>query len=161
MGQGHNQFVLDIEKMNHLPCTKENIALVLSLFRLYPKIFTHVKPAYIEECLKKTRCIYEDQVLIIYTIYKRQNRIGNYVAQRDFVTINQLVSKEPGKGNATTVMQRFLSWIGKTVCLSVRTDNVKAVAFYRKLGFKECGVTSWKNGTVPGIVFEHCCSATI
>lgn len=142
--------------MNHMTYTEDNLAIIVSLFRLYSKIFTHIRKEYLKESLIKGRCIYEDNVLIIYTTYKRDNRIGNYTAKRGSVTINQIVNKVPGNGSAVAVMQRFISFINTDICLSVRQDNERAIAFYKKMKFIECGKTFWKEGSIPGLVFLYC-----
>ena len=139
--------------MNHLEYSEENLALVISLFKLYGKLFTHIRKDYLRKCLLDGKCIYEEQVLIIYTIYKRDNRIGNYIAKKGSITINQIVTGNQGNGSAARVIRKFLS-LHPNVCLSVRQDNERAVAFYRKVHLQQSGTTSWKDGTIPGLVFS-------
>jgi len=116
-------------------------------------IFPHIRTDYIHRMIAKCNCVYYDGVIIFYNFYKRKNKIGNIIAPKGTCTIKQILNTQKGNGNAGKVLNEFLQWANRDVYLSVRSDNLRAINFYKKNNFKLVGEISWKNGTLPGHVY--------
>jgi hypothetical protein len=69
--------------------------------------------------------------------------------------LHQILNAEKGSGKAVPVIQQFFDEVATNVWLTVRADNDRACAFYRKVGFDEVGETSWMKGKLLGRVFFH------
>ena len=63
---------------------------------------------------------------------------------QEYIKINQLVNKNQGNGKAKKLFMSFLKKHRKTdLILDVRSNNKKAIRFYRKNGFKKIADTSF------------------
>ena len=138
--------------------TIEEIKEVYGIFAQYEDVFPHIRFDYVQRKIETGRCVYEDDVVITFTVYKRKQRIGdNNHALKGEVMIHQIVNANPSNGKSSDVLQRFFEYTveGKTVWLTVRSDNERAIKFYGKVGFKDVGNICWMKGKLPGKVFRH------
>jgi len=136
----------------------EEIKEVYGIFHKHKEIFPHVRFDYLQRKIDSGCCVYDDGVVITYTIYKRKNRIWNQnVANKGDVMLHQIVNANPSNGKSSDVLQGFFEHTveGKIVWLTVRADNKRAIKFYEKIGFDDMGDIYWMKGKLPGKVFRH------
>jgi len=135
----------------------EEIKEVYSIFHKHKEIFPHIRFDYLQRKINSGCCVYDDGVVITYTIYKRKNRIGENVANKGDVMLHQIVNADPSNGNSRKVLERFFEHTveGKPVWLTVRSDNDRAINFYKKMNFEVMGDISWMGGKLPGVIFKH------
>ena len=103
--------------------------------------------------IRACKCVFQDGIVIMFTRYKRKNKIGNVIAPKGTYTIKQIVNSSMGNGNAQKILTLFLTQVEDDVYLSVRADNARAIQFYIKNNFVKVGTIAWKNGTIPGHVY--------
>jgi hypothetical protein len=135
----------------------EEIKEVYGIFHKYKEIFPHVRFDYLQRKIDSGCCVYDNGVVITYTIYKRKNRIGENIANKGDVMLHQIVNDNPSNGNSRDVLERFFDYTveGKPVWLTVREDNKQAINFYKKMNFEVMGDISWMGGDLPGVIFKH------
>ena len=136
----------------------EEIKEVYAIFHKHKDVFPHIRFDYLQRKINSDCCVYEDGVVITYTVYKRKQRIGdNNHAVRGDVMLHQIVNANLSNGKSAEVLQRFFEHTveGKLVWLTVRTDNKRAIKFYEKIGFEDMGDIYWMKGKLPGKVFRH------
>lgn len=117
-------------------------------------LFPHIRTDYIHNMIEKCNCVYDKGIIIMYNFYKRNNKIGTVLAPQGSCTIKQILNTDKGNGNAGIVLNNFLQWAERDVYLSVRADNLRAIKFYQKNNFELVGTINWKNGTIPGHVYQ-------
>ena len=135
----------------------EEIKEVYAIFSKHKEVFPHIRFDYLQRKIDSGCCVYDNDVVITYTVYKRKQRIGDNHAVKGDVMLHQIVNADPSNGNSGDVLQRFLEHTvqGKLVWLSVRSDNERAIKFYEKMGFELMGNIFWMKGKLPGKVFRH------
>lgn len=126
---------------------------VVNVFKSQKKLFPHIRLDYITRMIVDSKCVFEDGVVIMFNRYKRNNPIGDVLAQKGTYTIKQIVNSNPGNGAAERVMKKFMDHVGVDIFLSVRADNTRAIRFYERNNFEKIGSIAWKQGTIPGCVF--------
>jgi len=132
--------------------TKSDFNDIKSLFYEHKDIFPHIRQDKILHHIETGNCIYDDEVVITFNIYKRKQKIGNIVADKGDCILHQIVSKS---GNASKILKKFFEYINTKVYLSVRESNSEAIDFYRKNDMLEIGEIAWKNNTIPGKIFLY------
>jgi hypothetical protein len=138
--------------------TNINVDELISIFKQFPDIFPKGYFAYLKgNLIKKIQAnelIFIDGVMITFKQYKRQTIFGDYAAIKGDYSIEQILNKQPGNGNAQKVLNHFFSTLPKetNIWLSVREDNTRAVNFYKKNGFIILASKTWSNGTIKGFV---------
>jgi hypothetical protein len=137
--------------------TEDQYNEIVKIFAQNRDIFPHIRGDYILRMIQTHKCIYKDGVVIMYTRYKRNNQIGNVVAEKHSYTIKQIVNVNKGNGMSAKILQEFLQSVSDPVYLSVRADNLRAISFYKKMNFELVGNINWKNGTIPGHVYHWKC----
>lgn len=131
----------------------ENYERVCDIFKKNKAIFPHIRQDYIRKMLREGKCWCERGIVIMFNQYKRNNKIGNITAPLGSFTIKQIVNENIGNGNAALALETFVYDTSRDIYLSVRKDNYRAIAFYKKNMFIEVGSINWKNDTIPGLVF--------
>jgi len=133
--------------MTQNKATLDDAKAIHKLFRLYKDIFPPLRFDYVQRKIRKGNCIYDNDVVITYTIYKRKNKIGtisggHLTAKKGDVWIHQVANRTPSNGMSTKVMMDFLNDTVKDrrVYLSVSKTNSRAIRFYEKIGFVIYGV---------------------
>lgn len=136
--------------------TINDLAEIKEIFSPHLKTyFPHIRMDYLKREIEKGNVILVNDVVIVYNLYKRKQKIGNVEAQAGDASIKQIVTKTQGKGSASSVLQSFFKHINTNVWLTVREENQRARSFYLKNGMKEVGVISWSSGTLPGVVYLY------
>jgi len=114
--------------------------------------------------------IWEEKVLITYNHYKRKQKVammresGNsrhhrvlstYEAQKDDCILHQIAAKNQGDGSGQRIFKRFVEYNrGRDIVLSVRSDNDRAIQFYKNNGFIKVSDIEWgKTNQVKGEVY--------
>jgi len=134
--------------------TTNDLSLIESIFAPYRKsYFPHVRQDYLKKKIATNNVILQDGVVIVFGVYKRKQKIGKVQAQKGDAHIGQIVTIEQGSGNATKVLNEFLS-LHKVVWLTVRAENPRARRFYEKNNMKQVSDISWSDGNILGIVYK-------
>lgn len=145
--------------------TKEQAKEIYEIFRKRADIFPHIRYDYLQRAINGGRCVYQDGVVIIFSIYKKRTRVGTCGIPRNNCMLHQIVNGNEGNGNAKAVLKQFLAYISSlnlpAVWLSVRADNNRATKFYERNGFVEVGTVKWMNGTLAGTIYRYSNEQTI
>ena len=135
--------------------TLEDLDVIESIFAPFIKTyFPHIRQDYLKGKIEKGNVILEDDIVIIFGVYKRRQKIGGVEAQKGDAHIGQIVAKSQGSGNASKVLLKFFNEMNTVVWLTVRAENPRARAFYEKNGMKNVSEISWAEGTIPGVVYK-------
>ena len=107
--------------------------------------------------IEKNEIIYKNGAVLTWTKYKRKTKISpNISILKGEIKINQLVNKNQGNGMAKNVFQNFLQLHEKTTFyLDVKSDNIRAINFYKKNGFKKVGEKTFGKD-IQGIIMKRC-----
>lgn len=123
---------------------------IVKIFQQYPDVFPRGYFRFLSGTLDKHEkngtLIYRNGVVLTYTKYKvnRSDMYKKFKVKKGDIKINQLVNKNQGNGKAKKVFLSFLKKHKKTdLILDVRSNNKKAIRFYRKNGFKKIADTSF------------------
>lgn len=136
--------------------TENDFEEVKDIIKPYIKTyFSHIRMDYIQRNIRANKVILQDDVVIIYGVYKRKQKIGTVAAKAGDAHIAQIATKLQGKGNASVVLNQFFDYIKTNVWLTVREENSRACKFYEKNGMTRVGKTSWAKNTVPGLVYHY------
>lgn len=131
--------------------TLNDLEEINKIFKPYLKeVFPYLRKDYIIRKIGQGNVLIEDGVVIIFGKYVKKQHIGKTFAKKGDAYICEIASS---KGNAKFVLNKFFDWINANVWLTVRKDNTKACSFYERNGMKSVSEISWKNGTIPGIVY--------
>ena len=130
-----------------------NYENVKRLFDLNRKTFPHVRNSHLRNRIIRNQMIFEDDVVITFHKCKRKQKIGNVSLCKGDVMLHQIVAGNPGNGSAARVLKSFIVEMESSVFLTVRSDNDRAINFYRKVGMKEVGTISWSDGKINGLIF--------
>jgi len=144
--------------------TKEQAKEIYEIFRKRADIFPHIRFDYLQRAINSGRCVYEDGVVIIYSVYKKRTTIGTCSIPRKNCMLHQIVNSSEGNGKAKDVLNKFVAYITEStpaVWLSVRADNKRATNFYERNGFVCVGSVNWLNGTLAGLIFRYSNEQTI
>lgn len=125
---------------------------IKSLFYKHKEIFPHIRQDKLLHYIETGNCIYDNEVVITFNVYKRKVRIGNIVANKGDCILHQIVSKS---GKASKTLQDFFKYINTKVYLTVRESNTKAIDFYLKNDMLKIGEIAWKNNTIPVKIFLY------
>ena len=113
---------------------------IVKIFQQYPDIFPRGYFRFLTGTLDK----HKNGVVLTYTKYKVSVNKYKFKIKPGDIKINQLVNKNQGNGKAKKVFKAFLKKHKKTnLILDVRSNNKKAIRFYRKNGFKKVDETSF------------------
>ena len=127
---------------------------ICSILNKYKKeYFPHIRNDYILNNIKRNKVIYEDGVVIIFNVYKRKQKIGDNVAEKDDVHLKQIFVNERGNKKTSEVFSKFINSFNTKVWLSVREENIIARKFYEKNYMKKVGDISWSSGKIKGCVY--------
>jgi len=127
---------------------------IRSILNKYKKdYFPHIRNDYILNNIKRNKVIYEDGVVIIFNVYKRKQKIGDNVAEKDDVHLKQIFVNERGNKKTSEVFSKFINSFDTKVWLSVREENIIARKFYEKNNMKKVGDISWSSGKIKGCVY--------
>ena len=149
--------------MNH--ATLDNLDEIMNVFKQYGATFPHIRKDKIETMIEFHNVIWEEDVLITYNHYKRKQRVAMmskknrvlsaYEAQKGDCILHQIAAKNQGDGSGKRVFKRFIEYNkGRDIVLSVRTENDRAIKFYKKNGFIKVSDIEWgRDKQVKGQVY--------
>ena len=149
--------------MNH--ATLDNLDEIMNVFKQYGDTFPHIRKDKIETMIEFHNVIWEEDVLITYNHYKRKQRVAMmskknrvlsaYEAQKGDCILHQIAAKNQGDGSGKRVFERFIEYNkGRDIVLSVRTENDRAIKFYKKNGFIKVSDIEWgRDKQVKGQVY--------
>ena len=154
--------------MNHADL--DNLEEIMDVFKQYGDTFPHIRKDKIETLIEFHNVIWEEKVLITYNHYKRKQKVammresGNsrhhrvlstYEAQKDDCILHQIAAKNQGDGSGQRIFKRFVEYNrGRDIVLSVRSDNDRAIQFYKNNGFIKVSDIEWgKTNQVKGEVY--------
>ena len=139
--------------LNHAKDT--DFDTVWNIFKNNKKYFPHIRTDYLKRNIAKGQVVLDQDVVIVYNIYKRKQRLNEEIlAQPGDCILHQIVAKNRN-GSAKEVLNRFFKHINTRVFLSVRSENDIAKKFYEKNGMLKIGNTSWAKGTIPGDIYLY------
>lgn len=145
--------------------TKEQSKEIYEIFRKRIDFFPHIRYDYLMRAINSGRCVYQDGVVIIFSVYRKRTRVGTCSIPRNNCMLHQIVNADEGNGKAKEVLKKFLAYISSlnlpAIWLSVRADNNRATSFYEKNGFSQVGTVKWMNGTLAGLIFRYSNEQTI
>ena len=149
--------------MNH--ATLDNLEEIMNVFKQYGDTFPHIRKDKIETMIEFHNVIWEEGVLITYNHYKRKQKVAMmskknrvlsaYEAQKGDCILHQIAAKNQGDGSGKRVFERFIEYNkGRDIVLSVRTENDRAIKFYKKNGFIKVSDIEWgRDKQVKGQVY--------
>lgn len=159
--------------MNH--ATLDNLEEIMDVFKQYGDTFPHIRRDKIETMIEFHNVIWEEKVLITYNHYKRKQLVAimrergedtgletrhhpvksSYEAQKGDCILHQIAAKNQGDGSGKRVFERFIKYNkGRDIVLSVRSENKRAIEFYKKYGFIKVSKIEWgKTKQVKGEVY--------
>ena len=128
---------------------------IMDVFKQYKDVFPHIRSDKIERMVKSGNVVWEEKVLITYNHYQRKQKVGTYEAQKGDCILHQIAAKNQGDGSGKRVFENFLHFNrGRDVVLSVRSENDRAISFYKKYGFIKVSDITWgKESQVKGEVY--------
>ena len=149
--------------MNH--ANLDNLEEIMDVFKQYGDTFPHIRKDKIETMIEFHNVIWEEGVLITYNHYKRKQKVAMmskknrvlsaYEAQKGDCILHQIAAKNQGDGSGKSVFKRFIEYNkGRDIVLSVRTENDRAIKFYKKNGFIKVSDIEWgRDKQVKGQVY--------
>ena len=149
--------------MNH--ANLDNLEEIMDVFKQYADTFPHIRKDKIETMIEFHNVIWEEGVLITYNHYKRKQKVAMmskknrvlsaYEAQKGDCILHQIAAKNQGDGSGKRVFKRFIEYNkGRDIVLSVRTENDRAIKFYKKNGFIKVSDIEWgRDKQVKGQVY--------
>ena len=139
--------------LNHAKDT--DFDTVWNIFKNNKKYFPHIRTDYLKRNIAKGQVVLDRDVVIVYNIYKRKQRLNEEIlAQPGDCILHQIVAKSRN-GSAKEVLHKFFKHINTRVFLSVRSENDIAKRFYEKNGMLKIGDTSWAKGTISGDIYLY------
>ncbi len=127
---------------------------VWEIFKQNKEWFPHVRSYHIRHRLMWGQVYFKNNVVITYQRYKRDNKLGSAVAKEGDTILHQIVAKERD-GSAQKTIKEFFEFVNGNVWLTVRENNNRANAFYKKIGMEQVGKISWVQGKMPGLVWKY------
>ena len=135
--------------------TLEDFDDVWSIFKENKEWFPHIWNTKIKKRIEDNELIFENGVIITFSIYRRNTKIGTCAAKKGDCVLHQIVSSKRD-GSAKRVILDFFDYVDTNVYLTVRQSNTRACLFYERVGLSQVGTISWSGGTIPGLVWKKC-----
>jgi FR47-like protein len=126
-------------------------------FQAHRDVFPHVRQDALKRRIEAHQCIWQNGVIITYQRYKKRTRIGGVQVPAGAIMLHQILNSDQFNGTGSRVFRQFVDEIvkpsGGDLYLSVRKDNTTACDFYERHGMKVEGTVTWKNRTIPGLIY--------
>jgi hypothetical protein len=125
---------------------------MIKIFQQYPEIFPsgyfRFLGARLQNHLDKKTIIYTKGVILTWIKYQKTVRKSeDCVIVPGDVKLDQIVNKNEGNGAAKKIILSFLKkHKSSRIWLEVRANNIRAIRFYEKNGFKVVGACKIKFG---------------
>ena len=133
----------------------DEFAEIYAVFRHHKQFFPHIRTDALKRRIAAGECIYDRQVVITYQLYKRRVRISRHAdvyGEKGDCILHQIATLNLG-GASSEVLRDFFKFTGANTYLTVRSENARAVAFYKKMGMEVVGSTRWGKSDIPGLIF--------
>ena len=117
--------------------TIDNLKEVMEIFKKHKEYFPHIRQDYVTRKIVANNTIFQDNVVITFSLYKKDVKLGNLVVPKGHTMLHQIAAGTQGNGSASEVLKQFLQYTGTDVWLSVRENNGRARKFYLKHQFQE------------------------
>ena len=145
------------QKLKH--ATPEQLDEIYGHFYDCREWFPHIRKDYLARMIGAGTVVYHNGIIIVYARYQRKQALGNCSAAKGSVILHQILNPtrvtDTKRGRASSVLKMFFEHVGSSVWLTVRSNNKRAIAFYKKSGFSKAGNISWMGGELPGTVFKY------
>ena len=129
--------------------TIDNFDEVWNIFQNNKEWFPHVRTSHVRNRLSWGQVILQDGVVITQQQYKRNGKIGKdsdvKIEKGDYI-IHQIINSNPKNGNAKKVIEEYFDHVKENVFLTVRSENIPANKFYKKVGMQDVGEIKWAKG---------------
>lgn len=135
--------------------TLKDFDRIWSIFKKYKNVFPHIRTDYLKRQIKSRNVIFENNVVLITSKYKRKVNLGNRTFDKDTIIIHQIVNDDVGNGCSSVLIKKFLNEVRNKIILTVRKSNKIARRFYEKNNFKEVGKIFWSNNQIEGVIYEY------
>lgn len=135
--------------------TLKDFDKIWSIFKKYKNVFPHIRTDYLKRQIKSRNVIFENNVVLITSKYKRKVNLGNRTFDKDTIIIHQIVNDDIGNGCSSVLIKKFLNEVRNKIILTVRKSNKIARRFYEKNNFKEVGKIFWSNNQIEGVIYEY------
>lgn len=129
---------------------------MINIFKLYPEIFPkgyfRFLQARLEKHLKDKTIVFKNGVIMTWKVYQKiVIKTQKCYYEKGDVKLDQIVNKNAGNGKAKKIFLNFLKKFNdRKIWLEVRSNNKRAIRFYKKNGFKtKCKI---KFGSLNGII---------
>lgn len=142
--------------------TLDHLDEIYGLYRTYSYYFPHVRKTKVQHYIENGGLIYEDGVVISFSIYRANVKLGQddeglgsvRVPKGDCM-LHQIISRNQGDGSVYRVFDEFASMIRTPMWGTVRTENARSLRFMEKIGFSVVGGIRWgKDKQVPGVILR-------
>jgi len=134
----------------------KKIKMFIKIFQQYPEIFPsgyfRFLGARLQNHIDKKTLWYKNGVVLTWIKYQKTvKKKPKCIIKPGDVKLDQIVNKEQGNGAAKKIVLQFLKKFEKNrIWLEVRSNNKRAIKFYKKNGFKKaCKI---KFGDMTGIM---------
>ena len=134
--------------------TLSDLNEIIRIRNLHRKVLPHLRNDKIKERINDRQVIFQDGVVIIFSIADKMRKIGDDTSI--YVSKGSTILHQVFKDNnvvAGGIIKQFLVSQPDDVYCSVRNDNVLAINRYEKLGLERIGHIKWKNGELDGSVY--------
>ena len=128
---------------------------IWSIFKKYKNVFPHIRTDYLKRQIKNRNVIFENNVVLVTSKYKRKVNLGNRTFDKNTIIIHQIVNDDVGNGCSSVLIKKFLNEVRNKIILTVRKSNKIARRFYEKNNFKEVGKIFWSNNQIEGVIYEY------
>lgn len=132
-----------------------NLDEIFKVFAGNKLYFPHIRKDYVSRRIAGKEVVFLKGVYIIFSKYKRKQRLGNTSAFKDEYILHQIINTVSGNGAASKVWDVWVkTYIKHNLVLTVRSDNTAAKRFYEYKGMRKVGNISWSQGTIAGDVYR-------
>ena len=128
---------------------------IWSIFKKYKNVFPHIRTDYLKRQIKNRNVIFENNVVLVTSKYKRKVNLGNRTFDKNTIIIHQIVNDDVGNGCSSVLIKKFLNEVRNKIILTVRKSNKIARRFYEKNNFKEVSKIFWSNNQIEGVIYEY------
>ena len=159
MDQVNVQFNEQVDKEIVNDTVNDTVNDIIDIFKLYPDIFPggyfRFLKSKIHKKIEKNEIIFKDGVVLTWTKYKRKTKLTPSMSIiKGEIKINQLVNQNQGNGLAKKIFVDFIRDNPTTLYLDVKSDNERAIEFYKKNNFKPIGEKIFGKN-IKGIVMKR------
>lgn len=129
---------------------------IYSLIRSHKAWLGHIRTDALKRRIVANQVIYDGGVVITYQRYKRQTQVsrkGGVSAKYGDCVLHQIATCKHD-GRAAQRFHQFCHFINSDIYLTVRTDNHRAIHFYKKMGLDVVGQTRWGKEDIAGLIFK-------